>query len=170
MDDKLLRLEQQIARLKEATGATSDTSLGKILNISQSGIFNAKRRGNIPHKWFVQIATQYGVNLEWLISGEMPMRPDEPLKGAPNSGEPNIEYLKGRNEYLEYAQKDLMARIERLEKRNEYLEKRNDEMHSKLVELMEKTLELKQTISKPDPITGVPVSAPSAPSTNPPSE
>lgn len=69
MSDKLYSLEEQLKRLKLASGAKTDTELSRLLGITQGGFFNAKVRGKIPDKWFVAISTKYGVNLEWLVSG-----------------------------------------------------------------------------------------------------
>ncbi|MDR2669158.1 MAG: helix-turn-helix domain-containing protein [Desulfovibrio sp.] len=69
MDEKLNDFSAQLARLKEAAGVKTDTALAHLLGITQGGFSGAKRRGNIPNKWFVAIATRYNVNLEWLLSG-----------------------------------------------------------------------------------------------------
>lgn len=61
--------DDQLLRLKDVTGVKTDTDLAKIFGITAGGFSGARRRGNIPQKWFVFVSTNYGVNLEWLISG-----------------------------------------------------------------------------------------------------
>ena len=72
MADKLFTFDEQLKRLKEAADVKTDTALAHLLDITQGGFSGARRRGSIPHKWFVAISTRYGVNLEWLVSGTGP--------------------------------------------------------------------------------------------------
>jgi len=69
MSKELFTFDEQLKRLKEVANVKTDTDLTSLLGVKSSGVYNARRRGNIPHKWFVTISTRYGVNLEWLVSG-----------------------------------------------------------------------------------------------------
>lgn len=61
--------DAQLARLKEACGVKTDSDLARILGITPGGFSGARRRGKIPHKWFVYVASTYKVDIDWLISG-----------------------------------------------------------------------------------------------------
>ena len=61
--------EAKLSRLKDAANVKTDTAFAHLLGITQGGFSGAKKRKTIPHKWFVKIATDFNVNLEWLVSG-----------------------------------------------------------------------------------------------------
>lgn len=67
------RFEQAFERIKAVTGAKTQLDVGEILGIRQSSISDAKRRGAIPAGWQVIMLKRYGVNPEWLDTGEGPM-------------------------------------------------------------------------------------------------
>lgn len=69
---------EQLIRLKMAADVHTDTGLAKVLGIRQGSIANAKARGSVPHKWFVQISLACGVEMDWLLKGEGPMRRTAP--------------------------------------------------------------------------------------------
>ena len=69
MADELCSFDEQLKRLKKISGAETDTALTTLLGVKASGVYNAKKRGRIPHKWFVMISTRYSASLEWLVSG-----------------------------------------------------------------------------------------------------
>jgi len=57
------------ARLKEATGARTDTELAHFLGLRQSSISSAKSKKEIPPGWIVEIAKQFNVSTDWLLFG-----------------------------------------------------------------------------------------------------
>lgn len=71
-------VERQLVRLKQAAGVLTDTAFAARLGITQGGISSAKKRGSLPDKWFVKIAKECGVPLEWLINGCQPPGTTEP--------------------------------------------------------------------------------------------
>lgn len=74
MSDELFSFDEQLKRLKIASGTDTDSALMNVLGVKSSGVYNARGRGNIPHKWFVAISTKYGVDLDWLLTGKGQMR------------------------------------------------------------------------------------------------
>lgn len=57
-------------RLKDATNTKSDTAFAKALGLRQSSVSGAKKRGQIPPTWGVQVAEMTGASLDWLLLGE----------------------------------------------------------------------------------------------------
>ena len=50
-------VEEQIARMKSVTSARTDAQLAAVLGISSGAIANARKRSNIPRKWYNRLAT-----------------------------------------------------------------------------------------------------------------
>ncbi|HEU6435829.1 MAG TPA: S24 family peptidase [Nitratidesulfovibrio sp.] len=62
-------LENQLERLKKASGVESDTAFAQFLGISQGSISGAKKKGQLPHSWFFQVAEKTGASTDWLFFG-----------------------------------------------------------------------------------------------------
>ena len=58
------------ARIFEITECTTQIELAEMLNIRQSSISDAKRRGAIPPDWQVKLLRLKGVNPDWILTGE----------------------------------------------------------------------------------------------------
>lgn len=154
MKNKLCGFASQLNRLKDAASVKTDTALAHLLGITQGGFSNAKARNKIPHKWFVFVATNYGVNLEWLMSGT----------GERYAGQPANENNAS-----------LMSRIAELERENETLKIENDQLRQEIKEAQQEAVSAyRQALSTVHEFAlkggvgtlGAPVSAPSAPSIN----
>ena len=61
-------------RVKEATNLTSFTELASIVGVRQSAVSKVKKRGDFPPGWIFGIATKYGLNSDWLATGEGPVQ------------------------------------------------------------------------------------------------
>lgn len=59
-------------RMKRIVGVESDTALAKAMGLRQSSISSAKAREQVPPTWAVQLATDYGVSLDWIMFGFEP--------------------------------------------------------------------------------------------------
>jgi hypothetical protein len=57
-------------RITEITGARTQVELAGILDIRQSSISDAKRRGSMPSDWGLTLLEKYGVNPRWIRTGE----------------------------------------------------------------------------------------------------
>lgn len=66
--------EQQLERLKQALNVESDTAFSQYLEMSQGSVSGAKKREQIPHAWFFQVAEISNISVDWLYWGEGPMR------------------------------------------------------------------------------------------------
>jgi len=58
-----------LARLLEATGATSEAALSGPLGVSSQAIYDARRRGKIPDSWIKTVAEKFDVSADWLFFG-----------------------------------------------------------------------------------------------------
>jgi len=59
-------------RIKAVTGARTQVQLAEALDVRQSSISDAKRRGSIPAGWVLKIQFTHNVNALWTIHGEGP--------------------------------------------------------------------------------------------------
>lgn len=59
-----------LVRVFEITGCTTQLELANLLEIRQSSVSDAKRRGSVPAEWLVKLLQLRGANPEWIISGE----------------------------------------------------------------------------------------------------
>ena len=59
----------RLARVFEAAGCRTQLELAAVLDIRQSSISDAKRRGAIPSDWLVKLLQQRGVNPDWILDG-----------------------------------------------------------------------------------------------------
>ncbi len=67
-----VKAEARLARVFEATGCRTQLELAEMLQLRQSSIADAKRRGKIPAEWLVAILSRFGVNPEWITTGAGP--------------------------------------------------------------------------------------------------
>ena len=68
-------------RLKEAVGAGTETELGRSLGIKQESIAVARKRKQLPPRWFVDIYFRFGISVDWILSGTGPMKRGEAPAG-----------------------------------------------------------------------------------------
>jgi len=60
-------------RVFEAAGIDSQTDLARILQINRSAVTQARKKGAIPDRWFLQLYRSYRLNPEWLETGRGPV-------------------------------------------------------------------------------------------------
>jgi len=65
-----LLFDSFLQRAFEATGAGSQNELASILRINRSAITQARNKDSIPAKWLLKLYRQYGLNPDWLETGE----------------------------------------------------------------------------------------------------
>jgi phage repressor protein C with HTH and peptisase S24 domain len=56
-------------RLKEATGARTDTELARLIGLKQSSISTAKAKRTLPSGWMVEVSKRFNVSTDWLFFG-----------------------------------------------------------------------------------------------------
>lgn len=57
-------------RIRQITGWTRQRELAAFLGVRPASISGAKTRNRFPAEWGFRIAERYGINLEWLFTGE----------------------------------------------------------------------------------------------------
>ena len=62
----------RLARVFEAAGCRTQLELAAVLDIRQSSISDAKKRGAIPSDWLVKLLQLRGVNPDWIMDGVGP--------------------------------------------------------------------------------------------------
>jgi len=76
-----------LERIYETTGVASQTELAAILNINRSAISQARKKGSIPAAWILQLYRHYGLNPDWVETGDGPeycRQPDsDPFASVP---------------------------------------------------------------------------------------
>ena len=59
----------QLARVFETAGCRTQLELAAILDVRQSSVSDAKRRGTIPPEWLIKLLYLRGVNPAWIMDG-----------------------------------------------------------------------------------------------------
>lgn len=59
--------EAVMERIQAITGCRTQVDLAKRLDIRQSSISDAKRRGSVPDSWLVKLFRCYGANPAWIL-------------------------------------------------------------------------------------------------------
>ena len=59
-----------IQRVFEATGIDSQNELAQALQIKRSAVTQARKKGQVPDRWLLKLYRKYGLNPEWLESGD----------------------------------------------------------------------------------------------------
>ena len=60
-------------RILAATGTKTQMQLAELLEVRQSSISDAKRRGSVPAPWLVTLLRTHNLNPDWVLTGEGPM-------------------------------------------------------------------------------------------------
>lgn len=61
-----------LERVFTAAGCRTQTELADLLQIRQSSISDAKRRGSIPAEWLIKLLKLKGINPDWIMTGHGP--------------------------------------------------------------------------------------------------
>lgn len=78
------QFEKMYERIQTATKTQTQVELAKLLNIQQSSISDAKRRGSIPPDWVLKLFENHKVNPNWIKYGQEPMLlPEGSLESIP---------------------------------------------------------------------------------------
>lgn len=88
-------------RVCKVTKWSKQQDAASFLDIKQSAISGAKKRGSFPVEWAKKIADRYNLNVNWLLLGEGPMRPGDHV-AAPVENSPPCD--TGKEAYLAKAQ------------------------------------------------------------------
>ncbi|WP_168772525.1 helix-turn-helix domain-containing protein [Pseudomonas sp. A-1] len=66
-----------VDRLQIIYGVNSDSALSTAMEQKRSTVGNWRNRGTVPYAECVNAAAEKGISLDWLLTGEGPMRRDE---------------------------------------------------------------------------------------------
>lgn len=70
-------------RIREVTGCRTQVEVSEFLDIRQSSISDAKKRGNIPGEWLITLLEKNSINPLWIKTG----RGDRYVALSPNAPE-----------------------------------------------------------------------------------
>lgn len=70
--DSAKSFEAKFARVMEACGASNDSELARILNITPPSVGTARKRRKIPSGWVEKISETFDVSANWLFFGKGP--------------------------------------------------------------------------------------------------
>jgi len=83
-------------RIRKSTDIKTQSSLAYSLGIRDASITGAKQRKTFPSDWAVKIALNYGLSMDWILTGEGPMR----REGGVSEESPTYNGIKSRDEYF----------------------------------------------------------------------
>ena len=63
-------MSSALERVFQTAGCRTQQQLAEFLDIRQSAITDAKRRGAIPADWLLKLLRIQGVNPDWILTGE----------------------------------------------------------------------------------------------------
>lgn len=61
-----------LQRIGTLVGGSTQVEIANALGVRQSSVSDAKKRGSVPAEWQITLLRRYGVNPDWLLSGEEP--------------------------------------------------------------------------------------------------
>lgn len=67
--EKIDRFNLILSRIYLATGVTTQVGLAGVLEIRQSSISDAKRRGAVPAEWLLKLYRSHGLDPDWILDG-----------------------------------------------------------------------------------------------------
>jgi hypothetical protein len=118
---------ETIDRIMIATKSKTETDLARALKVKPQSVSQAKKKGSIPAQWFVCIALEYGVSLDWLVSGR------EAVHGATNTACPRCV--------------ELYEKLVLVQERENAVLKENGELKAASMALQAENAELKSQLS-----------------------
>lgn len=63
-------MENALKRFFEAAGCRTQMELAQFLDIQQSTVSDAKKRGAVPAEWLVKLLHARHINPDWVLTGE----------------------------------------------------------------------------------------------------
>lgn len=106
--------ESVFARLMQITGAKTDSSLARILQIKPQSVVAARKRRQIPPSWLLAVAQRYAVTTDWLFFGIGQVRVRE--FSSARGGETKQEAERLQDALAEKRLAEQAARIQELER------------------------------------------------------
>jgi len=66
----VISYEMFFQRATKALGIKTQMELAQALDLNRSAISQAKRKGEIPDRWILELFRRYGINPDWIETGE----------------------------------------------------------------------------------------------------
>lgn len=79
-----------ISRLKQVADKKSDVELAKVLEISAVTISGWRNRGTVPKSVLLEVNRRFGVNVEWLLTGEGATKSETTVAKVVEGKEPTV--------------------------------------------------------------------------------
>ena len=73
-----------LKRVFDTIGINSQAELAEALDINRSAITQARKKGAIPSKWLLRLFRRYGLNPDWLETGNGPVFINAGADGTPD--------------------------------------------------------------------------------------
>lgn len=155
--------EAQFERLKKASGVETDTAFASFLGLRQGSISGAKKKKQLPHAWFFQVAEKTGVSSDWLFWGRGPMQlPSESeladeikgkveLSDAPlptSSVGKNLAKLEHELDLEREERRELAAETRRLYREKENLHRAKEQLLREKEELLRENGTLREKLAR----------------------
>ena len=162
-EESVQLFEAQFERLKKASGVETDTAFASFLGLRQGSISGAKKKKQLPHAWFFQVAEKTGVSSDWLFWGRGPMQlPSESeladeLKGkvelsdAPlptSSVGKNLAKLEHELDLEREERRELAAETRRLYREKENLHREKEQLLREKEELLRENGTLREKLAR----------------------
>lgn len=155
--------EAQFERLKKASGVETDTAFASFLGLRQGSISGAKKKKQLPHAWFFQVAEKTGVSSDWLFWGRGPMQisdvpelsdgikekadvSDDCLQPAPT--ERNLAKLEHELDMEREERRELAADNRRLYREKEALHREKEQLLREKEELLRENGCLREKLAR----------------------
>lgn len=94
--------EDILKRLRQGTGARSDTELARLLGVSQQAVSNARKNAKVPDGWMPLAAQRFGLSTDWLFFGvggmKLSVRPESETGACGGEDEADGAVMPGNGE------------------------------------------------------------------------
>ena len=162
-EESVQLFEAQFERLKKASGVETDTAFASFLGLRQGSISGAKKKKQLPHAWFFQVAEKTGVSSDWLFWGRGPMQlPSESeladeikgkveLSDAPlptSSVGKNLAKLEHELDLEREERRELAAETRRLYREKENLHREKEQLLREKEELLRENGTLREKLAR----------------------
>ena len=162
-EESVQLFEAQFERLKKASGVETDTAFASFLGLRQGSISGAKKKKQLPHAWFFQVAEKTGVSSDWLFWGRGPMQlPSESeladeikgkveLSDAPlptSSVGKNLAKLEHELDLEREERRELAAETRRLYREKENLHRAKEQLLREKEELLRENGTLREKLAR----------------------
>ena len=64
-------------RIRHATDLKTLKNLAALVDTSPQNVSNKRKGGKFPAEWGYLVCKEYGLNIEWLMEGIIPLEPDQ---------------------------------------------------------------------------------------------